>query len=191
MLSRFVLPVLAVLAVLALAAPAAAQDEAALIQKRQQVREMARDALAALYEVQPGARHVVEHAAGYAVFSTFGIKIFFAGGTTGSGVVVNHRTHRDTFMKMVKVQAGLGFGASKDRLIFVFETANALRDFTNQGWDFGGGANVSAMVAEQGGTFTGAVSVQPGVYLYQLTDTGLAASLTLSGTKFFKDTDLH
>jgi hypothetical protein len=37
--------VLAVFAVLAFALPAAAQDEAALIQKRQQVREMARDAL--------------------------------------------------------------------------------------------------------------------------------------------------
>ena len=76
-------------------------------------------------------------------------------------------------------------------MIFVFETANALRDFVNQGWDFGGGANVSAMAAERGGTFTGAVSVFPGVYLYQLTDTGLAASLTLSGTKFFKDPHLH
>jgi hypothetical protein len=70
-------------------------------------------------------------------------------------------------------------------------TSNALRDLVNQGWDFGGGANVSAMVQEQGGTFTGAVSVMPGVYLYQLTDTGLAASLTLSGTKFLKDSDLH
>ncbi len=30
-----------------------------------------------------------------------------------------------------------------------------------------------------------------GGYLYQLSDTGLAASLTLSGTKFFKDPDLH
>lgn len=188
MLSRFTL---SLLTALALAGPAAAQDEAALIQKRQQVREMARDALASLYEVQPGARHAVEHAAGYAVFSTFGIKIFFAGGTTGSGAVINNRTHRDTFMKMVKVQAGLGFGASKDRLIFVFETSNALRNFVNQGWDFGGQANVSAMVADQGGTFTGAVSVSPGVYLYQLTDTGLSVSLTLSGTKFFKDPDLH
>ena len=143
MLSRFVL---SVLAALALAAPAAPRTRRALIQKRQQVREMAREALASLYEVQLAARSVVDHAAGYAVFSTFGIKIFFAGGTTGSGVVVNHRTHRDTFMKMVKVQAGLGFGASKDRMIFVFETANAIRDFVNQGWDFGGGADVSAMV---------------------------------------------
>ena len=70
-------------------------------------------ALASLYEVQPAARFVVDHAAGYAVFSTFGIKVFFAGGTTGNGLVVNHRTHRDTFMKMIKVQAGLGFGASR------------------------------------------------------------------------------
>ena len=58
-------------------------------------------------------------------------------------------------------------------------------------WDVGGGADVSAMVAQQGGTFTGAASVFTGVYLYQLTDTGLAASLTLSGTKLFKDPDLH
>ena len=57
----------AALAALVLTLPVAAQDEAALIQKRQQVREMAREALASLYEVQPAARHVVEHAAGYAV----------------------------------------------------------------------------------------------------------------------------
>jgi hypothetical protein len=49
----------------------------------------------------------------------------------------------------------------------------------------------AAMVKQQGGTFAGAVSVFPSVYLYQLTDTGLSASLTLSGTKFFKDPDLH
>ena len=71
---------LSVLAAFTLAAPAAAQDEAALIQKRHQIREMARDALASLYEVQPGARHAVDRGAGYAMqFSTFGIEIFFAG----------------------------------------------------------------------------------------------------------------
>jgi hypothetical protein len=29
------------------------------------------------------------------------------------------------------------------------------------------------------------------MYLYQLTDTGLSASLTVSGTKFFKDKDMN
>lgn len=36
--------------------------------------------------------------------------------------MVNNVTHRHTFMKMVQVQAGLGFGVKKDRPIFVFET---------------------------------------------------------------------
>jgi lipid-binding SYLF domain-containing protein len=172
--------------------PALAQsDEMEIIQKRHQVREMAHDSLATLYEISPGARYAVEHAAGYAVFSTFGIKIFFGGGTTGKGVVVNNRTHRDTYMKMVQVQGGLGLGIKKDRLIFVFETYRAMRDFINQGWEFGGQASASAMYADQGGTFAGAVSVMPGVYLYQITETGLSASLTISGTKIYKDDDLN
>lgn len=190
---RAAAPRLAVLAFAgsALLAPAASRAETEIVAARQQVREMARDALSSLYEASPGARHAVEHAAGHAVFSTFGIKIFFAGGTTGKGMVVNHRTHRETFMKMVQVQAGLGFGARKDRLIFVFETQQALRQFIAQGWEFGGQATVAAMVADQGGMFAGAVSVSPGVYLYQVTETGLAAQLTLGGTKFFRDDEVY
>jgi lipid-binding SYLF domain-containing protein len=166
-------------------------DEREIIQKRQQVREMAHDSLATLYEISPGARRAVEHGAGYAVFSTFGIKIFFGGGTTGKGIVVNNRTHRDIYMKMVQVQGGFGLGIKKDRLIFVFETYRSMRDFINQGWEFGGQASAAAMFADQGGTFAGAVSVMPGVYLYQITETGLSASLTISGTKIYKDDVLN
>lgn len=173
------------------AAPALAQDEAAVIRDRHQVREMAHDALAALYEAQPGARPAIEHAAGYAVFSTFGIKIFFAGGSSGKGVVVNNRTQRQTFMQMVQVQGGLGFGVNQNRLIFVFTNENALRNFVQQGWEFGGQANLSAMAGGQGGMLSGAAAVSPGVYLYQLTQTGLSATITVSGTKFFKDSALN
>jgi len=168
-----------------------AQDDSALVQKRNEVREVMHESLAALYETAPQARTVIEHAAGYGVFSTFGIKIFFGGGTTGKGVVINNFTHRDTFMKMLQVQAGLGFGIKKDRLIFIFETQKALRDFVNQGWEFGGQASAAAMVADQGGMFSGAASVSPGVYLYQLTETGLSASITVGVTKSFKDDDLN
>jgi len=48
------------------------------------------------------------------VFSTFASKLFFAGGTTGKGVVVNNHTGRQTFMKMIQVQGGLGFGVNKN-----------------------------------------------------------------------------
>jgi len=39
--------------------------------------------------------------------------------------------------------------------------------------------------------FTGAAAIAPGIYLYQLTDSGLSATVTVSGTKFFKDADLN
>ncbi len=171
--------------------PQGTPSESKVIQARLQVREMAQDALASLYEINPGSRSVIESSAGYAVFSTFGVKLFFAGGNTGKGVVVNRRTSRQTFMKMVQVQGGLGFGINQNRLIFVFTNEQALNNFINQGWEFGGQVNLSAMAGGQGGMFSGAAAVSPGVYLYQLTQTGLSATLTVGGTKFFKDGDLN
>ena len=147
------------------ALPAGAPNEGKIIQARQQVREMAQDALSSLYEIAPGTKRAIERSAGYAVFSTFGLKLFFAGGTTGKGIVVNKRTERQTFMKMVQVQGGLGFGVNQNRLIFVFTNEQALRNFIDQGWEFGGQANLSAMVSGQGGMFSGAAAVSPGVYL--------------------------
>jgi lipid-binding SYLF domain-containing protein len=171
--------------------PEGTPNEGKVIQGRIQVREMAHDALATLYETAPGTRRVIERAAGYAVFSTFGVKLFFAGGTTGKGIVVNQRTNRQTFMRMVQVQGGLGFGVNQNRLIFVFTNEAALQNFINQGWEFGGQANLSAMASGKGAMMSGAAAVTPGVYLYQLTQTGLAATLTVGGTKFFKDADLN
>jgi lipid-binding SYLF domain-containing protein len=173
------------------ALPEGVPNEPKIIQARVQVREMAQDAISTLYEITPGARRAMQHAAGYAVFSTFGVKLFFAGGTTGKGMVVNKRTDRQTFMQMVQVQGGLGFGVNKNRLIFVFTNEQALRNFIDQGWSFGGQANLSAMASGQGTMFSGAAAVSPGVYLYQVTDTGLSATLTVSGTKFFKDAAMN
>ena len=171
--------------------PLFAAEESEILQERYRIREVGQDSLAALYEIQPGARYVIENSAGYGVFSTFGIKMFFAGGSTGKGFVHNNRTKRFTYMRMVQVQGGMGFGASKDRVIWVFETQKALTDFVNSGWDFGGKAQVAAMVQDTGGMFSGAISVAPGVYLYRLTETGLSAELTVSGTKYFKDGELN
>lgn len=171
--------------------PDGTPNEGRIVQARQQVREMMQDGLAALYEYVPSARRAIERAAGYAVFSTFGIKLFFAGGTTGKGLVINNRTTRQTFMKMVQVQGGLGFGVAQSRMIFVFTNPTALRNFITQGWEFGAQANLSAAANGSGGMFTGAVSLAPGIYLYQLTNTGLAATLTVAGTKFFVDNELN
>ena len=158
---------------------------------KQQVRDMSQSALASLAQLAPNARAAIDKAAGYAVFSTFGVKILVAGGTTGRGLVVNQRTRAQTFMKMVQVQGGLGFGIDRDRLIFVFTDEQALRNFIDQGWEFGGQANLSAMAGGEGAMMSGAASIAPGVYLYQLTETGLSATITVSGTRYFVDPELN
>jgi lipid-binding SYLF domain-containing protein len=97
------------------------------------VRKMARETLARLYKAQPSAKKAVESAAGYAVFSNFGMKIFAAGGGSGKGIAINNSTKKETFMKMVEVQAGLGMNIKKLRLVWVFENSKDLDSFINSG----------------------------------------------------------
>lgn len=156
-----------------------------------EVRKAGQDALNALYKAQPSARKAVESAAGYAAFSNFGMKILIAGGGTGKGVAVNNKTKAMTYMKMAEIQAGLGFGVKKFQLVWVFENAQALDSFINSGWEFGGQATAAAKSGDKGASYQGAVSVSPGVWLYQLTDKGLALELTVKGTKYFKDGNLN
>ena len=160
-------------------------------QEREKVRSMASKNLSRLYEVRPSARAGIESAAGYGVFSNFGIKILVAGSGKGKGVVVNNRTKQETFMKMVEVQAGLGFGVKKFSVIFVYEQEQALNNFINQGWEFGGQATAAATIKDKGASFAGAVSVSPGVWMYQLTETGIAAEITGKGTKYYKDKKMN
>ena len=159
--------------------------------KQKEVQKVSRETLAQLYKAQPSAKKAVESTAGYATFSNFGMKIFLAGTGTGSGLAVDNKTKKNTYMKMVEVQAGLGIGVKKFRVIFVFETQKALNDFINSGWEFGGQTTAAAKSGEQGTALSGAVSVAPGVWMYQLTDTGLAAEITGKGTKYYKDSDLN
>jgi lipid-binding SYLF domain-containing protein len=175
---------------LATATPALAGKSKA-DKEREEIRKKSRQVLSQLYAVQPGAAAAVGRAAGYAVFSNFGMKILVAGGGSGKGMAVENATKQQTFMKMVEVQAGLGFGVKKFSLVWVFETPDALRRFVDSGWELGAQTSVAAKAGDQGASFTGALSVSPGVWLYQLTDTGLALELTAKGTKYYKDSDLN
>ena len=47
------------------------------------------------------------------------------------------------------------------------------------------------MRRELGSCFQDAIAVAPGVWLYQLTDKGVALELTAKGTKYYKDDDLN
>jgi len=160
-------------------------------EEQSEVRAAAKSALDALYKVQPSARKAVESAAGYAAFSNFGMKIMVAGSGTGKGMAVNNKTKQQTYMKMAEIQAGLGFGVKKFKLIWVFATQESLNKFVNSGWEIGGQATASAKTGDKGASYQGAVAISPDVYLYQLSGDSLAVELTAKGTKYYKDDDLN
>jgi len=173
------------------AAPLWAATKEEIKQEKADIRKMAKETLARLYKVQSLAKEVISKSAGHAVFSNFGMKIFVAGGGSGNGIVFDKKTKKETFMKMIEVQAGLGIGIKKFRLVWVFENRKDLTDFINSGWEFSGQTSVAAKLDDEGGAFAGAMSVSPGIWLYQLTDDGLALELTGKGTKYYKDDDLN
>jgi lipid-binding SYLF domain-containing protein len=169
-----------------------AQDVDPKIQKKQQeIREMARDTLQRLYEASPKAKSAVEGGAGYAVFSDLGVKILVAGSGNGKGIAVDNKTKREIFMKMIEVQAGLGMGVKKFSVIFVFDNPKAFNSFVNSGWQFGGQATAAAKTGDKGDSMAGAASVSDGVWMYQLTDKGLALEITAKSTKYYKDDELN
>ena len=167
------------------------EKQAKANKERQEIRKTAQDILARLYKAQPSAKAAIGKAAGYAVFSNFGMKILVAGSGTGKGVAVDNKTKKETFMKMVELQAGLGFGVKKFSLVWVFETPETLATFVNSGWELGGQTSVAAKAGEKGAALQGALPVSPGVWVYQLTETGLALELTAKGTKYYKNDDLN
>ncbi len=176
---------------LALLFPYAMAVAASPEQQREDIMKLEKDTLTRLYRLQPAAEAAIKNSAGYAVFRNMGVKIFVAGGGTGKGVAVDRKTNKRTYMKMGEVQAGLGVGVKKFRVVFVFEDVGALENFVNSGWEFGGQTTAAVTTGADGAAIAGAVSVSPGVWMYQLTDAGLAAEVTVKGTKYWKDDALN
>jgi lipid-binding SYLF domain-containing protein len=159
--------------------------------KQADVQDMANKTLADISNASPDAAHAAKSSAGYAVFSNFGFKILFMGSSNGEGVAVNNTTHQQTYMKMIELQPGLGLGAQTFRVLFVFDTPQAFDDFVNSGWQGGANAMAAAKSSTEGGAAAGAVTVSPGVNMYQITDKGAIVGVSLTGAKFYKDSDLN
>ena len=181
----------AVLAVLLVAGAAVMPSSRALADDAADIDRMAQSTLETLYAQKPSAARAVREAAGYAVFSDISTKIFLAGGGGGKGVAVDNRSGGKTYMLMATISAGLGVGISKSHLIWVFESREAFENFVNTGIELGANANLTVNPGADGGLYDGAVEAAPGAWLYQLSDAGLAAELTVQGTKYFKDPNLN
>ena len=170
---------------------AAASWAATPAEKRAETRKTRAETLARLYKVHPAAKAKVQNAYGYAVFSNVGVNLIFLSAAAGSGVARNNKTGKDIYMKMVSGGIGLGLGLKDFRGVFVFSTLKAFNNFVDSGWEAGAHADAVAKTSRKGGSAEGAVTVAPGMELYQLTEAGLALEATIQGTKYYKDDDLN
>ncbi len=167
------------------------QLDGSVSKQRSQVNSMAAETLNELYNQHPAIRKEAQKAAGYGVFDATGGKFLWGGLDHGNGVVVNNRTKQHTFMKMFELQPGLGFGYTNFRLVFVFDTKEAMDSFVNSGWQFGGRANAAAANKKDSVGGDLGANVAPGITLYQLTKEGAMVGLSITGAKYWRNDDLN
>lgn len=181
----------AIVAVMALCGIVGSALAASVDDQRNEIRKMREETLAQLYKVHPAARASIQKAAGYAVFSNVGVNLIFFSAAGGSGVAHDNRSGKDIYMKMISGGIGLGLGVKDFRGVFVFANQDAFKQFVDSGWEASAQADAAAKSGEKGGAAAGAITVAPGVDLYQLTENGFALQATIQGTKYYQDDDLN
>lgn len=73
------------------------------------------------------------------------------------------------------------------QVVFLFPDQASFRDFVDNGW----AADAEATAAANADSLDTAMRLQNGVYVYKLDEKGAALSVTLAGTKYWKDDALN
>jgi lipid-binding SYLF domain-containing protein len=162
--------------------------------KRAKVRKERDEILAKLYKEKPEAKAKIEQAVGYGAFNNKNMNLFLLSTGHGYGMVVDAKTGKETFMAMGSLGGGVGMGAKDLSVVFIFKTADAIKDFVEKGYQFGGEADATAKAGNKGAGAAkeGAADTGGNLFeVYQITDAGAALQATVAGTKYWKDKDLN
>ena len=145
--------------------------------------------LDSLYKLRPEARWEIMHAKGYATFSSLNVNLILASFIGGRGILHENNLlgGKDTYMRMAQGGIGFGMGVKDFRAVFIFDDEEVMKHFLNSGWAFGGEADAAAKGGGAGAATSGAITVAPGLRVYQLTENGLALQATVHGTKYWQD----
>jgi lipid-binding SYLF domain-containing protein len=168
----------------------ASMGDGTVAEKRTAILEMQQDTLTKLYEKKPAARAELAASPGYAVFSNANVNLFIVAAGTGYGVVNDSMSGKKTYMNMAEGGVGFGVGAKDYRIVMVFHSEKAMRDFVEKGWTFGGNADAAAKAGSKGKSIEGE-AYYGDVTVYTMTESGLALQATVKGTRFWVDDKLN
>jgi lipid-binding SYLF domain-containing protein len=154
--------------------------------KKEEIDLETQKTLERLFKESAVARELFDKAYGYAVFDNLKLSFMVSGGV-GSGVAVEKKLEKRTYMNMGTGGIGIGLGGKKYQVVFLFEAEKPFRDFVDKGWTADASAGV--VVGKEG------VNVQArfvnGIAVYQLTGGGLMVQADIAGTKFWKNEKLN
>jgi lipid-binding SYLF domain-containing protein len=170
--------------------------------KRQEIDAIAKETLAKLFVENPEAESLFGLSYGWAVFDSHQTKFMVSGGG-GDGVAVERNSGKRTYMKTASLGVGVGFGVQFYQVVFLFETAEVMENFVENGWEVAGGAN--AVAGDEGAnlqvtaTDTDQVAAganasggfASGIAVFQFTEKGYMLQADIAGTKYWKDKKLN
>jgi len=146
-------------------------------EKKANIRQQRDEMLGQLLAANPRLRDTLSRAAGYATFKQTSVNLLLLATANGYGEVVDNRTRTETFMRMASLGGGVGAGVKDLRVIFIFHDPAVMKQFVEQGVQFGGQADASAKYQDTG--ISGEQSVKAGVnYKDGTVATGSSTELT-------------
>ena len=119
-------------------------------EKKANIRKQRDEMLTQLYTTNPDMAKVLKKATGYATFKQVNVNLLLLATANGYGVVVDNKTHKETFMRMGSLGGGIGAGLKDVRVIFVFHEAKVMKQFIEEGWQFGGQSDAAAKYQNTG-----------------------------------------
>jgi len=159
--------------------------------KRAYIQQMKTNTLADLYAAKPVTRDLIEHAAGYGVFSNISTQFLVVGSGNGYGIVVDKTTGKETYMKMAEGGIGLGVGVVDMREVIIFNSAIVLNEFIRKGWDFGVQGDAVLKSKSEGAAASGTIPFDSDIVIYQLTKQGVALRTNVGAEKYWIDSELN
>jgi lipid-binding SYLF domain-containing protein len=98
--------------------------------KQAKIDETAQESLDEVLKESKGAKELYNNSYGWAAFDNLKIAWGFSGGG-GNGVAVNKKTGARTYMKVGTVGVGLGLGAQKYQVVFLFQDEKTFKNFVD------------------------------------------------------------
>jgi lipid-binding SYLF domain-containing protein len=185
----FNLSLLAVSAIVFLNACAAPKGDTKA-EKTASVQQMRTDTLAMVYEKMPEMKDILANCPGYGVFSGFSAQTVVMSSSNAYGIIHDKAAGKDTYMRAIKLGAGLGAGAQTVRVIVVFDDAKTMQDVLDHGWSLTGRAEAAAKAGDVGDSKAKVITL-PGMSIYRFTQNGALVGGALEGAKVWKDKELN